>query len=414
MIRSRKRLTFLILLGVVGTIAAPTMSQAAVAAPTVTVFGNKKPGDPGCDSATTGCGVLFATSKAYGAGEAGQLYYKGVADPGVLIDIVVDDELVDSDGIYVVSRVATASANADPDIDGYGPGEFGAGVPGGFSQDTLNGLTVTALGTHMANVEAGPSSSDPADWGGSTLYATFTARDRGADGLFDTADDVQSDPTTEPITKYAGTPNDARAPALSRTMWPPAHWCHLAGKGANMGGSAFGGPSMGGQNDGKCSDFAQSPFGAVPDVTWIFCTNEVSNPHKLIVPALPDNPFRQGYCNGPPGRYPPTGEAYIQGIATDDSPSSLGVASEVGSIKIQVTQGSDVYYTFDSEDAIVTREHAHITRVGTRLYWSMPMKIGEFEVNWPNGVPYKVTVTITDAWGHTSTASSPDIIVYPY
>lgn len=409
MIAARKGLRSLLLLTIVGSIVAPGVAQAAPNAPTVVVYGNQKPGHPQCADALYGCSVVFANSRPYGDdGPHGAIYYVGKADPDVYIDIVVDDQATDTDGKFIKTRVATAPTGSTEAIDGYDAGEFGVGIPSGFPRaGDLNEIQVTNLGVHTANITAGPSSTNDADWGKSTLYITFQA-------VNPANENDRSTLVTKTITKYAGAPLDTQKPALARVQWPPQQWCQLSGTGAKIPRAN---QHMGGESNGQCATFPPPIVGAVPDLTWVVCLEQTSQPHKFLrIPGIEgsDNPFRGEYCRTDSQRSVPTGEAALAGTVIDDVGTAYGLASEIASIKLEVFKGTALYRgPFSLTDSTAGM------RFGARATYALVQKIKDYEPNWqPGGAPadqlYTWKITATDAWGNSVTATSPAVTVYPY
>ena len=420
MTAARRRIRSLLLLGIVASLVIPGVANAAPSAvSSVTVFGNKRPVDADCGDTLKGCSVVYANSQPFGAdGPHGSIYFEGLANPSQFIDVIVDDEPADTDGTFVRQQVTSAPAGSTLENDGYLPGEFGWHVPCGFRKCAdLNHMPVTELGEHKADATAGPSSTDPADWGGSTLYVNFTVLEKGPDGKFLTSDDLKSTTVTKTVTKYAGSPLDNIAPQIRGATFPPNHWCHLSGTGMKMGALGF---SLGGESTGKCSDFAQAPLGAIPDVTWIGC----ADPHRILVdPSLPSlrNPLTQitgrsevENCRTNQAQSIPKGEARLTGLIYDDHDGADGLASEIAEVKLEFLQGAALY-----RPTIILTDHFNnsmktANRFGARAGYGLPIRISEFEPNWPGGVAYQLKITATDAWGNTATASSGDIWVYPY
>lgn len=404
---------------VLASMLIPGAAQAAPAINEVTIYGHVRPGNPGADDPVFGSSSIFPISRPLGRGQEGHLYFEGNASVGSLVDVTVTDGF---DNV-ITSQVQTGSADADPELNGYEPGDFGVGVPSPqpgtrVADDDMNAIDVSPLGVHQAEVDPainpdGPESTNPAHWGPSELTATFVAREAGPDGVFNTEDDLLSGEVTRTITKYAAWPGDTTPPRLAELHFPPEHWCHLSGSGMQ---DPFFEQNFGGTSDGKCSDLAQAPLGAFPDVTWVGCLRETSNPHHIIDPSLEPNPFRENYCQTDNGREQesiPSGENSVQGVARDDwEPSdrepegtdTFGVGSEIAEVKIEVFHGEDPFlgpFTVGQ-------------RFGARMGFTLPLGINQFEPSYPAGTTYTIVVTATDAWGNSSSATSYEINVYPY
>ena len=418
MTATKKRTTGLAAALVLASMLIPGSASAAVeiTADSVVVYGHTRPGNPGADDPVFGSGSIFPISRPLGRGEEGHLYFEGNATPGSLVDVTVTDDF----GNTISSTVQTGSVDADPDLNGYGPGDFGVGVPtangpGRSADSDLNSIDVTPLGVHTAETDPainpdGPNSDNPAHWGPSPLSITFVARGKGADGVFGSEDDELSEPVVRQITKYAAWPGDVTPPRLAGLHFPPEHWCHTSGTGMQ---EPFDGNHLGGESDGKCSDLAQAPLGAVPDVTWVGCLRETSNPHHIIDPTLPGSPFRGFYCRTSPGHSIPRGENSVQGRAVDDfeprqteqdGTDTYGAGSEIAEVKIEVFHGEDPYL-----GPFVVGH-----RFGARMGFTLPLQINDFEPSWPAGTTYTIVVTATDAWGNSASATSYEINVYPY
>jgi hypothetical protein len=110
----------------------------------------------------------------------------------------------------------------------------------------------------------------------------------------------------------------------------------------------------------------------------------------------------------------PTGEFPLKGGVLDDHDGADGLASEIAEIKVEIFKGTALYKpVIILTDAIINGQRP-ATRTGARVGYALPLKIADFEPNWPSGPFYKVVVTATDAWGNFVTASSGNITVYPY
>jgi hypothetical protein len=143
-----------------------------------------------------------------------------------------------------------------------------------------------------------------------------------------------------------------------------------------------------------------------------------SPPHPSWPEDFWTNPFDSEYCRAGASGSVPAGEARVQGLLTDDPGSSLGVASQIAEIRIEVFKGTELYMgpSLNCPDP-----DAHCPfldpsgRFGPKASYGIDLKINDFEANNLPGDPkYKVVVTATDAWGNSVTRSSPDITVYPY
>ncbi|MDX1448420.1 MAG: hypothetical protein R3246_05090 [Acidimicrobiia bacterium] len=406
---SKRSIKGMLMMLVVAAMVVPGAAQAAPADPTVIVFSNKVPefapwgivGDPGWNDPVFGYDTIHPTSDALNDGSFGATYFMGVTDA----DSIVRIEITDGD-VTLETEVWTAPTGSSQAIDGYDPGWFGLHVPNGFGgRDDNNRLVVTDLGIHEAETDPGvnpaepPSSSDDAAHRGpSEITFRFTAIDPGT--LAESATVEQT------MTKYAGTKGDTRSPGILRGIkWPPAHWCHLAGKGAD---EPFDDNTLGGTGEGQCSSFAQSPIGAFPDVTWLFCIRETSNPHHLLDPSLPSNPFRSNYCSGTPSEHIPRGEVSIQGGFTDAPFAAQGIGSEITSVTVNVLQGGNQYMDLNALGRV------GIIRNGPTAGFAANLSINDLEPNYPMGDLYQVVVNVTDAWGNSASFTSPEITVYPY
>lgn len=406
---SKRSLKGLLALTVLGATMLPGIASAAAPLPVadVVVFGNKVPafapwgvvGDPGWDDPATGASTVYANSRPLDQVSFGGTYYFGVAEPDIIVDIHV------SDGVNsFVTSTWTAPTGSTEAIDGYDAGWFGVGVPSGFprpTQDDYNVIYPTELGVHQAETDLdinpdGSASDDAAHRGPSTITFTFIARNPVTN---ETALPVERE-----ITKYAGTQDDVTAPAVTSIKYPPAHWCHTGGLGANFPTQP--GQNLGGQEDGRCSSFAQAPIGAVPDLTWVLCTRELSNPHHILMPSLPGNPFRGNYCRRDPNAHVPHGEAPIQGIFTDLPNGARGIGSEIASVTVKVFSGESVWLDLTPKLATF--------RAGPTFGFSTTLRIQDLPPNYPTGAPYQVRISATDAWGRVTNIASPNITVYPY
>lgn len=361
-----------VLLTLTAAVLVPAVAQAATPTVYCTVaYGHENPGN--CEkhpdlSAPVYRGALYPTSQPFGYGEKGLLFVEGYATPGTRVTVSA------TDGSLTISRSVEATA-----------------TEGSFKAD----LKVTELGVHAA------SGANP--FGHSVLTVTAVA--------VNSLNEASSPRVTE-IDKYAvdgatdgnGDTMDIYAPRLSGLKWPPKHWCHASTAG--MGNSGVG--NFGGERDGRCSSLQQDGVGAVPDVSWVMCleaTSEASGPRSLLpAPLNTPNPWRSQYCRTSTSAAAPTGEAQVSGLAEDDHSGSFGHASEIASVVIQVTQGTTVLKTITR----FSRQNS------TQGHWAEPLRINDFTPNYPNGTPYTVTVTATDAVGRTASASQTGITVYPW
>jgi hypothetical protein len=353
-------------------VVLPTTAQAATpVVHCVIAYGHENPGL--CDKhpelgAPVYRGKIYPTSQPYGYGEKGLLFVEGYATPGTRVTVSA------TDGDLVISRTVEATSSE-----------------GTFKAD----LKVTELGVHAA------SGTNPFGHSVVTVSAVAT----------NTLNEESAVTTTE-IDKYAvdgatdgdGNTLDVYAPRLSGLRWPPKHWCHTSSAG--MGNSSVG--NFGGDRDGRCSSLQQDGIGAAPDLSWVACleeTSEASGPRSLLpAPLNTPNPMRSQYCRTSTRAAAPSGEAQLSGLAEDDHSGAFGHASEIASVVIRVTQG-----------ATVLRTITHFSRQNaTQGQWATTLRINDFSPNYPNGTPYAVTVTATDATGRSATAAQTGIIVYPW
>lgn len=369
---------------VVLAVAGPAARQGHAAGPVlsvVEVFSNAKPGDPGESDPVTGAATIHAKSLPYGAGyEPGQVYVRGNARVRGSDTQQIAVDVVATDGSSEVVQSVTAS-----DVDDPG-GEIARG-------DFHAELRVTDLGVHGV---ADPSSASPADRGESTITVTVVARDIAAclaaagtvderrSCVTDRTKGVPSAPFTRLLTKFAGEPGDRWEPLLSRLTFPPSDWCHLSSDGGVGGGEQS--LTLGGDGQGRCGTLAP-----LPDLTWVPCAT---------IPN--DAPARTAYCKVRQFEKVPRGAALVSGAATDDT-SPFGIASEIADVTVQMTQAGQVL-----------REWHSILRTGPSATWGVLVSINDFEPNFPGGTPYRVVVTVEDAWGNRASISSTNITIYPW
>jgi hypothetical protein len=365
----------------------------------------------------------------------GTVMVEGNATPGSSVAVEI------SDGTKSIIRVATAAATADPSND-LRKGDFSIWFdPRTDLAHTL--ATVQELGSHSAGPGATPTMPNPsaADLGEVVLTITAVANVAGID----------SDPLSIEIFKQAATPGDTFAPQLRNLRFPPEHWCHYAGRGAQIPGF---GVSMGGDTNGKCSDLAYSGLGAIPDATWVLCTRYTSRIPDQIPNAFAEgdravieafdavcelaqdcggfqcqgfggysmcephcdeqcarefadqyNELRSQYCRSGFDHSYPKQHAPVSGRAVDYHDAAGGLASEIKSIKITINQGPAVIRTYVDHFARNT---------STSGSWGFELNINDFAPTYPGGTPYTITVEATDAWGNKATAVSNQINVYPY
>jgi len=390
--------------------------------PNLTVaFGNVKPGDPGCEIYPTAeCLSVYPNSEPYGDGYSpGQVYVVGrvvgfTPDPADgLLKVYVDVTV--SDGTTSVSRTVTVNERTLVGMT------YPADQPGYFHAE----LSVTEMGLHVATAVN--------DRGASPLIVTFRGRNAVASLSSETATLPSGNyPSPITLTKYATTGNDAKKPTLSRTTFPPAQWCHTSSRGASF--SPFGGSHNGGCGSFSTGPSGPFPGGALPDLTWLFCTEAVSEPHRtadavyeaFVRPRAPlpsfcdpffgfgclrdfGNPFRSQYCPAGYNATLPSGHALVSGQADDSNPA--GGVSEIADVLVQMLRGADS----SGNGGTVLKEYRSFIRTGPRGEWGVPMNINDFEPNWPDApASNRVKVTVTDAVGNVSVSVSGPITIYPY
>lgn len=184
--------------------------------------------------------------------------------------------------------------------------------------------------------------------GRALLTFTFVARD--AAGL-------ASAPVVRTIEKFAATPGDTRRPIITVLGRPPVQWCAIVAT-----------------KDGRCLDTSdQNSFLEF----WPLRVAQVipgTDPQVILDPEPT-----------------PRGETQIYGYVDDLTNSSLGIASEISSISVTI---------YNAEGRTWLEEHP-ILRAGPRGYFSMLLRINQFEPNEP-GSPYRWFVRARDAWGHVA------------
>lgn len=392
--RARRPIALILVLAALSA----TGPSGAATPPQITeavVFGNLRPGDPSPETDPVlaelkTADTLFANSRPFGRYEHGIAFVRGTATGDLTADgtLLLFVDIVATDGVNEARRTVTVQPVDDPEINK---------LRGDFQAE----LDVWELGVHEAS--GTPDSDDPAVWGGSELTFLITAR----------ATDGTTGPTaTRTLTKYAGTPRDTFAPALSRLRWPPEHWCHMQARGAQ---DPFGGGfTFGGGANGQCSDF---PDFLPMDPTWVYCTEPLpgfSLRRQTKDPFFGQNESLWANRNSCParnddsaGQYAPQGNAIVSGHIDDLVPGAFGIASEIGSVTVQVWQGDTML-----------RETRNVLRQGAQADFGLTMNINEFEPNalWhvPLGDPYQIRVVACDAWRNCTTAESPEITVHAY
>lgn len=370
----------------------------------------------------------------------GVVKVEGNATPGSRVTITI------SDGVKSINRTATAAPSPDSNY-GQRAGDFEVlfDPTRDFSQGPLS---VQELGSHSAGPDAFPTMPNPTptDLGQTVLTVSAVAL----------VGSISSAPLAVEIFKRPATPGDEFGPELGSLRFPPQHWCHYSGRGAQAGPSSQGQESLhlGGQADGTCSSFAVTGLGAVPDVTWTLCTRYTGRlpdevPDGVIdaqralidahrgacdlaagcagadcslygcVPACDRgnpscdphsqaelyNTTRNLYCRVPENQSMPTQHAPLSGRADDLAGGPDGFASEIRSVVITITQGEEIVRTFT--DAFARTN-------STSAAWGWELNINDFAPTYPGGTPYVITVTATDAWGNATEESSQPITVYPY
>ncbi len=367
----------------------------------------------------------------------GVVKVEGNATAGSQVTITI------SDGTRSITRVATAAATSNPDYERRA-GDFE--VLFDPTRDLSKGFaSVQELGGHVAGPDATPEMPSPSttDLGQTILTVQAVATQAGVESL----------PMSIEIFKQPATPGDIFEPELQSLRFPPKHWCHYSGKGASgpKGDGGQEGMHLGGQSDGTCSSFAFDGVGAIPDATWVLCTrytgrlpdqvpNSIVDTERTLIDqhdavcdlamdcggiascstygciplcdnacanGLADsyNSLRNQYCRAPYDQSMPTHHAPLSGRADDLAGAPDGFASEIASVTITITQGEAVVRTFIDPFARTN---------STSGTWGWELNINDFAPTYPNGTPYVITVTATDAWGNSASESSSPITVYPF
>lgn len=362
-----------------------------------------------------------------GAPFMGNIVVEGNATPGSTVTITI------SDGQATLTREAVTAATASEN-NATRAGDFE--VVFDPTSDLSKPLSVQELGVHRARPGAPNSSTDPFDLGRSVLTVEAVA----SDGV------AQSPTKTVEIVKLAATPGDTFAPEFRNLRFPPEHWCHWAGEGGHLFGE-----NLGGGNDGSCGSLAYQGLGAVPDATWVLCMRETSMPpaqapelfedaqrsaidaHDMACDRAGDcqgldcesqygcdplcdeacaagyadewHQVRNNYCRTTPERSHPTQTAPVAGTAVDLHDAANGLASEISTVRITITQAGRVIRSYEDHFARAT---------STSGGWGFSLSINDFAPSWPYDAPYLVTVVAEDAWGNQATAQSQPINVYPY
>ncbi|HEX9775825.1 MAG TPA: hypothetical protein VGB83_09630 [Actinomycetota bacterium] len=344
---------------------APSAAQAA--APTISdlvVYGNATPDLPGSDR-------LYPSGDPHGTGQAGLAYFKGKSSPGAIITVTVTADPPDPQFASVAYSTVAAPAGVSEEVDGYEPGDFGAGTPNPNGGDLYQGIPVTNLGDHEASddekaahfgspaipddpetpedesVPAVPG--DPSLAGGaSTLTFSFTATDPSTDET--------SAPVEATLTKYAAAPNDNGPPfwgpitlggsggSKYALKWPPAQWCHW-GCLSTFGGIGIGDPRA--VLNGSTTGTTQVSGG-------VFDYTTKTEPHQAN--------------------------------------------SEIAYVKLEVLHGEADWFPPLANI---------ISRSGSGGYWSLEYRITQFEAG-----DYTMRATAIDAWGNPAPDQTANFTVH--
>ncbi|HVL32877.1 MAG TPA: hypothetical protein VM600_04775 [Actinomycetota bacterium] len=399
---SWRKASLAVLLSLSATLV-PTVGRAASTPKinSLVAFGDKRPGDAGVTPEEYR--RIYPNSQPYGGSqyEKGLAYVVGNAEGPIsgdgLLRLFVTITITAPDAASVSRTVHVQELTEEG--SGYVQGNFNAEIP------------VSELGTHLA--------SDP------PTPLTVTAFAHTPDGSMASSTVTSADV----LQKYAASPYDTTKPVLQSVNFPPANWCHLSSEGAKD--PISGNQNFGGTRQGDCGRV--SPL---PDATWLVCIKETSQLPDPTRQALADvwrmtpffnnsfdpndegdapgsadfwsNPARSRYCRTGEAASVPRGERSVDGRAVDDATTPY--ASEIERVEVKVYQGATVIREYTTQAA------ARLSRYqGTRASFSVPMRITDFEPNYPGGQPYKITVQAFDAYGLASDiASSPNITVYPW
>jgi hypothetical protein len=366
----------------------------------------------------------------------GIVMVEGNATPGSQVAVSL------TDGTKSIIRVATAAATSDPGLD-VRAGDFE--VMFDPRTDLAHVVaSVQELGGHTApNNTPTMANPTPADLGQTVLMIDAVAKESG----------VESEPLSLEIFKQPATPGDTFKPQFKSMRFPPEHWCHYSAQGAKIPGIN---QHMGGDTDGRCGTFSQSGMGAIPDATWVLCTRYTSripdqlpnafagadrslidawdafcdlamgcggfqcqaepfmgysmcSPHcdEQCARAFADqySSLRSQYCRTDFDRSQPRGMAPLSGQVADNTTAANGIASEIASVTVVIKQGAATVRTYTDPFARIT---------STSGSWGWELNINDFAPTYPNGTPYTIVVTATDAWGNSVSQTSNPINVYPY
>lgn len=355
---ARARIAATIAVSALITSVAPVMATDAVAC--LNAWGMDHPAawcEPGYVGAVTPLDQPFAH------GERGDLYVRGIATPATKVVVSI------SDGEHTIFKTVSSTATTDTGAGkpaGSFNAEFGAGrftradgntcATGDQGCDWMIGIQ--DLGTHRARAGASPFSRDASDRGESILTVTATT---SAGSLSTT------------VRKYAATYGDLDRPVVmarsgqASITFPPARWCNFI---------AFASPQ--GVPDGNCS----RPV-----------------PCKLTIGPVTQNTN----C--------PSGQVNISGTATDGGAWNQG--SEIADVRLVVLQGDDVL----KDISILDGRRSFLAPFHHVEFWADYGSNIETCDSIPNSTNrsgcYYFNVTITDAWGYTSTYSSGPVAVTP-
>lgn len=348
-----------VLVSVTATSLIPGISRAATPTTCLNGWGQTHPNvwcEPGFVGSVTPIDMPYRNTK-------GVLYVRGITAPASSVRVLA------TDGVLTFAKDVTSSAVDDPEADR---------PAGSFSAE----LEITELGTHKAKAGALPGSLDPDDRGKTVL--TVSAIVNGT-----------SFSTT--VNKYAATYKDTFAPAMTGPSGPeffntgspnlpPTYWCHF--------------------------DPFNDPFGLVGTVSFGIIPGGVcAEPNQrngdetgcnlyLIVTTITDLE-----C--------PTGQVNIHGTVFDDGSGAWGKGSEIADVRLTVTKGG----------AVIEDESIIQLRRGPQAWFGHVVKIDDYEPNFDTCDPqfkidvsgcYNFKVTVTDAWGNTSSAESGNVAVMPF